>query len=203
VGCAIVIVSIGLIVATMVTGTLQMYAGDQLLFRNSSLARPAMLALVGVALIDVRWAIGCAAALGLSTFVPTPLEAYQRNLSRLDVERRPLASIAECVHRIDAGRERDGFVPGAYAPRSAAFLHQYFFYFRGTGWVSPQVDDQQLRDALFVPGQERVVIIDNAAYSEFLQRAGDAGPLPAAVTHQRALVLLPGVYRQCRSGSQS
>ena len=105
------------------------------------------------------------------------------------------------MRQIDAGRAQDGFVPGAYAPVSEAFVHQYFFYFRGTGWGAVHVDDQQLRSALFVPGRERVVIIDNAAYSEFLERAGDAGPLPASVAHQRALVLLPGVYRQCRTSS--
>ncbi|HEY0876717.1 MAG TPA: glycosyltransferase family 39 protein [Vicinamibacterales bacterium] len=195
---AIVLLSIGFIVATAATGTLQIYAGDQLLFRNSSLLRPAILGLAGLALIDLRAAIGCAAVLALSTVFLTPVTAYPRNLARLAIEHRPLASIADCVHRIDEHREQSGFVPGAYGPVSDAFLHQYFFYFRGTGWVSPEVDDSQLRTALFVSGQERVVIIDNAAYSAFLERTADAGPLPAAITHQRALVLLPGAYRECR-----
>ena len=197
-GIVIVFLSVGVIVATAITGTLQIHAGDQLLFRNSSLLRPAILALAGLALIDPRAAVGCAAVLTLSTFVPTPLPAYERNLARLNAERRPLTSIAECVRRIDDRREQDGFVPGAYAPVSDAFLHQYFFYFRGTGWGSPEVDDAQLRSALFASGRERVVIIDNAAYAAFLERAGEAGPLPAAITHQRALVLLPGAYGKCK-----
>lgn len=201
VACAIVVLSVGLIVATAVTGTLQIYAGDQLLFRNSSLLRPAILGLVGLALMDLRAAIGCTVALAVTRFVPTPLAAYERNLARLDVERRPLASIAECVRRIDDSRGGEGAAQGAYAPVSDDFLHQYFFYFRGTGWGSPEVDNQQLRTALFVPGQERVVVIDTAAYSAFLARSGDVGPLPVVVTHMRALVLLPGVYGQCRAGS--
>lgn len=195
-GWGLVLVSTAVLVATIITGTLHVYVGDQLLFRNSSVVRPAFVALGGLALIDPRTAIGCLLAVMLSRVVPAPISAYKRNLDRLDVDRRPLATIAECVRRIDERRALDGFVPGAYGPVSDGFVHQYYFYFRGTGWGTT-ADDEGLRDALFVPGKERVVLIESSAYAEFLERTGEAGPLPSPVVHKKVLVLLPGTYDQC------
>lgn len=184
---------------TAIAGTLRLEAGGRVLFRNGSVYRPMAVALLcGVVLFGLRKAAGVALVLGIAGFTPGPLKAYEQNLRLLTVTRRPLGTLAACVHEVDAARRGRGeAVRGAYAPVSEAmFLHPYFFYLRGTGWLAPPSDDE-LRTAMFTPGEERPVVIDKAAYSPFLGRTGSHDNLPAVVDLPTVLLLLPGPYSRC------
>ena len=192
--------AIGLVVATAVQGTLQIHAGDRLLFRNTSIIRPAVVAAVcAIPLFGLRSGVIAMLALVLSTWVPMPLKAYVDNLRLLGHERRPLGLLAECVARVDAARAGRGEPSGIYSPVSdQGYLHQYFYYLRGPGWLTPTPDDNVLRAAVFTVGGERPVVMEKAAYSDFLSRVGRPERLPAAIDRPNIVVLLPGPYRECR-----
>lgn len=195
---AIMLLAVAMIVATAVSGTFQVHAGDRVLFRNSSLLRPAFVAVACAAAINLRVAAAGALALALAILVPTPIRAYEQNLQRLSSERHILRNLGRCIQGIDRSRAERGLPSGAYAPVSEGYLHQYFFYLRGTGWLRGEIDERLLYSALFVEGQERPVVMDPAAYSAFLERHRITGELPAAVNRSTIIIVLPGEYRACR-----
>ena len=194
---AIIVAAVAVIVATAITGTFSFQIGDVTLFRNTSLLRPAILIILCVAAIDLRTAIGAALVLALSSSVPMPFAAVRENLWQLRANRQPLHLLAGCIREIDESRARLGLPSGTYAPVSDAFLHQYFFYLRGTGWLSNRIDEGAVRKALFEDGHERALVLDTPAYADFLQREGAPEALPAAIDYLKIVVLLPGPYSKC------
>ena len=192
-------VALGLAIWTAAAGTIRLEAGGHLLFRNHSIARPLILAILcGVFAVGPRRGAGAALLLALAWALPGPLQVYSRNLALLAVSDRPLGRLAECLRETDERRRRSGQpAPGVYAPVSEeAFLHPYFFYLRGTGWHGRE-DDDLLRAALFVEGTQRPVVIDRGRYAGFLERVGDQGPLPVPIEQSRVLILLPAAYAEC------
>lgn len=186
--------AITLAVSTAILGTVRIDG----LFRNSSVVRPVVVALFALAAAgSLRLGSGLLAVVLMALLLPTPLAAYGENLRRLNVTRRPLGAVAECLRRVDAERA------GAYAPVSeAAFLHPYFYYLRGDGWHEP-VDPQRLRAALSVDGQQRPVVLEKAHYASLLDRNGPDGSPPATIELSTVLVLLPGPFRTCGSAAGS
>ncbi len=186
--------AIALAVSTAILGTVRIDG----LFRNSSVVRPVVVALLAVtAAGSFRLGAGLLSVVLMALLLPTPLAAYGENLRRLNVTKRPLSAVAECLRQVDAERA------GAYAPVSeAAFLHPYFYYLRGDGWHGP-VDQQKLRAALTVDGQQRPVVLDHALYATLLERNGPDGSPPATIELATVLVLLPGPFRTCGSAAGS
>jgi 4-amino-4-deoxy-L-arabinose transferase-like glycosyltransferase len=184
--------------ATAIDGGVWLNAGDRLMFRNTSIGRPLIVATVGLALAaGLRVGALAAVVLLIQLVLPTPLSAYAENLRRLKVTDRPLGSLAECVRREHARRSSAGQSAGVYAPVSEqAFLHPYFYYLRGTGWHA-SADASRLREALMAGGAERPVVIDHARYTHFLETNG---PLPRSthvVNQATVVILLPGTYAAC------
>ncbi|HXG56201.1 MAG TPA: hypothetical protein VNJ03_12550 [Vicinamibacterales bacterium] len=184
---------------TAIAGSVRLEAGGHLLFRNASIVRPLLVAIACAALAGgVRTAAAGAVVLALAGLVPVPLAAYAENLHTLRVDRRPLERLGACLRDVDeARRARGEAVVDRYSPVSGGFLHSYFYYLRGGGWLDPAVDDARLRAALFVQGQEAPVVIERASYSAFLERVGPDVTLPPAVSRPGILVLLPGPYGAC------
>lgn len=188
-----------LALVTAIDGAVRIYAGQQLLFRNTSIARPLMIAVVGVFVAaGVRAGAAVAAVLLLQLFVPTPLAAYGDNLRRLNVRHRPLGMLAACLRGVDARHAGAAGTGRTYAPVSEqAFLHPYFYYLRGSGWHAPEADHDQLRTALMVPGEERPVMIDQGRYADFRERLGAAVLNVTEIDQPNVVIVLPGPYRAC------
>jgi 4-amino-4-deoxy-L-arabinose transferase-like glycosyltransferase len=187
-------VAVTVTIATAILGTVRIDG----LFRNSSIVRPAVVALLALtAAGGLRLGTALLAVVLIALIVPTPLAAYGENLRRTNVSRRPLGAVAECVRQVN--RER----AGAYAPVSeAAFLHPYFYYFRGEGWHE-RVDSERLRTALAVDGQQRPVVLEHAHFAQLLDRNDAHGEPPATIELPTVLVLLPGPFRGCGAAAGS
>lgn len=196
---AVMAAALALALWTAIAGTARLAVGGHVLLRNGSIMRPLVVAILcAVVAGGLRTAVAAAFVLALSSIIPTPLTAYSENLGLLRLGHRPLGRLADCVRGVNETRRRNGEQPPAgYSPVSTGFLHPYFYYLRGTGWLDPAVDDARLRGSLFVAGQEAPVVIDKARYSAFLERAARHDRLPPAVSRPHVLVLLPGPYGVC------
>ena len=204
---ALVVIAAGVLVAlaTAVYGPLRIGWGDRLLFRNTSIERPLMAAvLAALAIGRAGTSVAAAAALVAWLVLPTPLLGYVANLQQLRSGAHPVRSMAECIRRVDAERQAAGLeAPGVYAPVSeAAYLHPYFYYLRGSGWHARSIDPAVIREALVVPGRERPVILDKARFAEYLQQSGGAGGYVTSVDWPNVVLLLPGPYGACRATQQ-
>ena len=202
---AIIGVCIAVAIATAVDGGVRVAWGEQLLFRNTSVHRPIIVAaLAGAALGQLRAlpAIGVAVLAWL--LLPTPLAGYIDNLEQLRAGAHPLRSMGACISRIHAERQQAGLeVPGVYAPVSeAAYLHPYFYYLRGSAWHARAADHAVITDALTVPGRERPVILDKTRYAAYVEEARADTPAVVTVDWQNVTLLLPGAYGECRTTQQ-
>jgi 4-amino-4-deoxy-L-arabinose transferase-like glycosyltransferase len=198
-------VAVALAVATAVEGPLRFTWGGQLLFRNTSIERPLIVAvLAGVAAGRVRSSLGAALAIVAWLLLPTPLAGYFANLERLRQGPQSTRAMAECLRQVDAERQAQGLeAPGVYAPVSEeAYLHPYFYYLRGSDWHARRADHAKLREALVVPGRERPVIIDKVRYSLYLDQSDAEGAHVTSVDWPNVVVLLPGPYAVCRATQQ-
>ena len=192
-------------VATLINHGVRLYAGEFLVFRNTSLVRPLLMAVLGVALTGgLRAGAVVAAVLILQMIVPTPLRAYEGNLRHLTFTHRPLGRLAACLRDVHATRAAPGETTGVYAPiADEAFLHPSFYYLRGTGWEDGRPDDERLREALGSGGQPRPVVIDLAGYQAFVARSGPVPRVPVVTNLPRIMVLLPGPYGACSKTTQA
>jgi hypothetical protein len=176
-----------------------------LLFRNTSIERPLIAAvLAALAIGRTGTSVAAAAALLAWLVLPTPLLGYFSNLQQLRSGAHPIRSMAECIRRVDAERKAAGHeAPGVYAPVSeAAYLHPYFYYLRGSSWHARSIDPAVIREALVVPGRERPVILDKARFAEYLQQSGGEGGYVTSVDWPSVVLLLPGPYGTCRATQQ-
>ena len=188
---AVAALALTLALATAIVGTVRIGSGGGF-FRNSSILRPVVVALVAItAAGGLRMGGALAIVLLVPLIVPTPLAAYGENLRRLRRVERPLGALAECVRAVD--RER----AGAYAPVSEqAFLHPYFYYLRGNGWHGPP-DGERLRTVLTVDGEKRPVVVEPGPYADLLAKIGPLPDEPARVQQPTVLILLPGPFKPC------
>ena len=202
---AVIGICVGVALATAVNGGIRVAWGEQLLFRNTSVDRPIIVAaLAGAALGPVRALPVIGAAMLAWLLLPTPLAGYTENLEQLRAGTHPLRSMGACISRINAERQQAGLeAPGVYAPVSeAAYLHPYFYYLRGSAWHARGADHAVLDDALTEPGRERPVILDKARYAEYVAQASSGAPAVVTVNWQNVTLLLPGPYEECRATQQ-
>lgn len=204
---ALVLIAGGVLLAlvTAVNGPLRVAWGDQLLFRNTSIERPLLVAVLAAAAAgNVRHSLGAAAAIVVWLLLPTPLAGYVSNLEQLRAGAHPIRSMAECLRRVDDERRARGLAaPGVYAPVSEeAYLHPYFYYLRGSDWHARRANHDVLRDALVLPGRERPVITDKTRFAAYLEQTGGEGAWVTSVDWPNVVLLLPGPYGACRATQQ-
>ena len=198
----IVVVGVGLAIATAVNGQVRIEWGDRLLMRNTSVDRPLVVAVIACAAAGgARATLGAALAMVVWLLLPTPLSGYFANLEQLDRGEHPIRTMAECLRRVDAERRARGLeAPGVYAPVSeAAYLHPYFYYLRGSDWHARRADHDMVREALVVAGKERPVILDKSRYATYLEWSNGEGGHVAAIDWPNVVLLLPGEYDVCRN----
>jgi 4-amino-4-deoxy-L-arabinose transferase-like glycosyltransferase len=194
-------VALGVAVATFMLGNLNWRIAGVQILRNSHVVRPLILALV----LATLGGHGVAAA---RLLFPTALlllvlpgNAYEDTFRHLQLEAHPLRSVSECgatVRRaeLSAGRQ----APGVYSiGEHRWFLHSYYYYLhRLGGWErTDTADPVALERALFEPGHQRPVMIDDASYRAFKADHGDALRAVPVVPLREVLLLMPGPYAVC------
>ena len=198
-GVVILVLALAVTVATLVVGPFRIEPVDGLVLRNHAIGRPLTIAAIGLVLASGSLsALGSALAIVvIGAWLPTPLLSYTGIVQQLGLSKHPLGTLSECIRTVHRGQQRRGeTVRGVYAPVShEAFLHPYFYYLRGDAWHS-EVNDEVLRNALFVPGSERAVAIDPPRYRDFLARHPEHAA-PATVALDSVLVALPGPFEKC------
>jgi hypothetical protein len=130
-----------------------------------------------------------------------PMNAYEDVLRRARVDAHPLRSARDCLVGVrEAQQAGGGRPPGVYAiGEQRWFLHSYFYYLRHAGgWQRTEVlDKAALTDALFTPGLQRPVLIDDPDYREFKAEHEAALREVPALPLREVLLLMPGPYASC------
>jgi 4-amino-4-deoxy-L-arabinose transferase-like glycosyltransferase len=187
--------------ATLVLSSINWKVGGVTIVRNSHIARPLFAALVlatlaGHGVAAARLIVPAALLMSM-----LPRHAYEDVIHRLQVEAHPLRSARDCLLSVRAGGSSE-IAPGAgiYAiGEHKWFLHSYFYYLRHVGtWDRTEVlDPDRLNEALFVPGHERPVMIDEDNYRAFKASHGDAVRTLPLLPLREVLLLMPGPYAAC------
>lgn len=198
---AMAVVAAAISAATLLFGPLTWKIGGTQVFRNSEVGRPLVVALVlatfagrGEAAARVLWPVAL-----LLAIVPVPI--YEEVLGRVTRDDHPLRTVSACVQTAHARQSAAGPpAPGVYAIGEAHwFLHSYFYYLRKAGGWEPTdtVDEPKLREALFVSGRQRPVMIRESDYRGLkLRDPGSFQTLPMLPLRD-VLLLLPGPYAGC------
>ena len=188
-------------VATVVFGQIDIKVGGTRYFRNSHAARPLTMALVlatvagsGVAAARILLPLAL-----LITILPT--EAYEGSLRRTAIDQHPMRSARDCLVRVRAQQtQAHAAAPGIFAIGEQKWmLHSHYYYFRHVGkWERSEavVDDDVLK-GLFVPGQQRPILIGDADYQAFKARHPDGLQSLSMLRLREVLLLMPGPYAVC------
>jgi 4-amino-4-deoxy-L-arabinose transferase-like glycosyltransferase len=190
-----------LAIATLVLGQVQLHIGDVLLFRNSRVFRPVLVAFV-LATLAGRGVFAARLMVPIAVLVTVvPAQAYDDTRLHLRHEEHPMRSARDCLvsvreQELAAGRP----APGIYAIREQKWmLHSHFYYFRHLApWERGDVlDDRAVSEGLFVPGRQRPMLLSDADYQAF--KAGHAEALLSvpALRLRDVLLLMPGPYAGC------
>jgi len=181
---AVAAASLAVAVATGIEGTFRLTAGDRVLLRSSSMARPLLFAVVAFCLsygrlASLKWA---AVAVALWVWL-LPIAPYKETRAALAVEEQRLRSLRACLQPV-ADRFGD---PGVYVD-DKALSHSLFYYLRGLG---PFVEahgapDSPLYAAMYVPSRLQPALVSDARLDTFLQAVRADGPNLAAIAARRA-----------------
>jgi hypothetical protein len=195
-------VAVLLSIGTLLFGQVQWRVGDTLLFRNSHVGRPLVIAFVlatvaGRAVLAGRWLLPIALLMSV-----LPITGYENVVSRAFEERHPLRTARDCLREVriaelTAGRR----APGMYAIAEYEwFLHSYYYYLRHVGgWErTPEVDKAALEAALFTPGRQRPIILPDRVYlAARSEHPDEVRAIPRMVLGANALLMMPGPYASC------
>ncbi|MCX6549673.1 MAG: glycosyltransferase family 39 protein, partial [Acidobacteria bacterium] len=224
---ALCAVSTAVAIVTLAYGGFGLQVGTVTLFRNQSILRPTVLALIFGFLGARGLAVAPAARIVLLLML-VPIPQYRASASRTVADgHHTLRSARDCVlavrdHERRAGRPTPDLV-AALPPNR--FIHSFFFYMRAAGWdkVDP-ISDAALADALHGAGLQRPVMMPLGRYVDFVHarpgvptlpwppaRLTPAGAMPEVddwIRRSQALsaidvdmlnvgILLPGPYAVC------
>jgi 4-amino-4-deoxy-L-arabinose transferase-like glycosyltransferase len=188
------IVSAALAVWTVTTGlpaTLQV--GDVRLFRNSSVARPALLSTVLLLMSGhSAWAIRLAVTAAFLLFLP--LQAYEEKVSRALTYDRPIRSVTECMLRLQAsGLPRTG----VYVSEPSILAHPPYYYLRHTGEWTTGPDGWLEETTSRVNRAVSPVIIGERQWPEIEAALAGRPDVKAVRIDTEGVLLLPGPYAAC------
>ena len=191
--------------ALMLEGTARLAVGGVVL-RNTSVARPLVVAIVCFALAGAWRPLLTAVPVGL--LILLPLGAARETLRDAARPAAGLRAVRDCARPLVASGRAGR---GAYAVSAAAIPHPYAYYFLTLGpWDAVAAADPALQRALFEPGAQRPIVLSARAFSEVglsLLQAGHDVP-PAISVQAGWTVLLPGPLGGCvdaavRAGARS
>jgi len=190
-----------LALATLITGTVLWKVGGVTILRNAHVARPLIVALL-LATLAGRGVMAARVLFPAAVLMLVlPMNGYEDVLRRARLDAHPLRSARDCLVEVRRGLESSGgHPPGVYSiGEQRWFLHSYFYYLHHAGgWQRTEVlDNAALNAALFTPGQQRPVLIDDPDYREFKRdHEAELRDVPALPLRE-VLLLMPGPYAVC------
>ena len=194
------LVTIG--VLALVIAAIALVAGSNkvvigaVVFRNSSVLRPLVIAAVAFGLAQAwRHALTWAP---VALLLLLPLSAARETLLAASRPAHPLRALRDCSRPlVAAGRVRGG----AFAVSAASVPHTYAFYALPLGgWDAVTTFDPAVHGpVLDDPAQARELVLSGRAFSDLaLQRLREAKPIPPGIrAHSNLIVLLPGPLGAC------
>jgi hypothetical protein len=130
-----------------------------------------------------------------------PMNACKAVLGELPREAHPLRSVSDCAGRVGSAELSAGSTAsGIYAiGEQRWFLHSYYYYLRRLGvWDrTDTLDAPALERALFEPGRQRPVMIDDIDYRAFKVDHAETLRAVPVLPLREVLLLLPGPYAVC------
>ena len=195
-GTAIAMALVVLAVVTALWGPIAWRPFGIRLFQNSSVVRPALLAVLMFA--AVGRAVLSARLLAIVVVISMlPIRGYREQLARTAIWDNPLHVLSECAR----DRQRtSAAAPGVYNAAVGRLHHAYYYYLHGLGpWTEaahPNRDEVARR--VFQPGAETPVVVTVDDYDGLMRGASpDQPPLPRGVEVDGVVILLPGPYETC------
>jgi 4-amino-4-deoxy-L-arabinose transferase-like glycosyltransferase len=185
---------------TLVLGRVDVEVLNVTVFRNSSVERPLVIALV-LATLAGQGVLAARALLPAIVLVAVlPINEYRNTLRELPQEHHPVRTTSACLERVRSAELAAGkAAPGIYAIGGERwFLHSYFYYLRKVGgWQEGPADERTLDQGLFEPGQQRPIMIGDAEYGQLRTRRGETLDSVAALRLREVFLLMPGPYAVC------
>ena len=185
---------------TLVLGRIDIDVAEVTVFRNSSVARPLVIALVLATLAGHGVTAARALLPAILLIALLPIIEYRNTIRELPQEHHPLRTVSACLSRVRADELAAGrTAPGIYAIGGERwFLHSYFYYLRKVGgWEDGPADERTLEQGLFEPGRQRPIMIGDTEYGQLRQRRGDALHVVPALKLREVFLLMPGPYAVC------
>ena len=186
---------------TLVLGRIDVEVFNVTMFRNSSIERPLVIALVLATLGGQAMLAARALLPAMVLAAVLPINEYRNTLRELPEERHPVRAASSCLQGVRATELAAGrTAPGVYAIGGARwFLHSYFYYLRKVGgWEeAATLDEQKLDQSLFEPGLQRPIMIGDAEYGQLRLRRGEALDGVPALRLRDVFLLMPGPYAVC------
>jgi 4-amino-4-deoxy-L-arabinose transferase-like glycosyltransferase len=196
VGTAIAIALVVLAIVTAVWGPVAWRPFGVRLFQNSSIVRPALLAVLIFAAVG-RAALAARLLAVVVVALMLPIRGYREQLARTATWDNPLHVLSECATETQrtAGAGR-----GVYNAALGRLHHAYYYYLHGLGpWTEAEHPDRgELARRFFQAGAETPVVVTLDDYGELTRAASpQQPPLTQAVEIDGVVILLPGPYEAC------
>lgn len=214
---AIAILSFAVGIYTFVMGPWQVEIGRLQFFRNSSVARPLVIAALLLFLVGYsKTLVRLFGVLGL--LVLLPIGNYVEKVQRMSAVDHPLRAVRDCMIDVRASGAPIG--DGVLGASGDIFHHSYYYYFwrQGSWLISPEFPREEVAVRLSVPGQQTPVLISREHYEPLYRDAASASgiweqPAPGAdlemgrriaphisdgvVVGDNIAMLLPGPFKPC------
>jgi 4-amino-4-deoxy-L-arabinose transferase-like glycosyltransferase len=198
-------VAAGIAAWTWCFGPIRVGVPEVAVFRNASILRPAVVALLLFWLGGRPLAAPLFAAAAFVILAALPVRAYGPSVLRASTVYHPLQAVRDCVR--DLARTDARFRTGTYVGSGPIPTHAYFFYLRTLGPFFFREDglSDSVRKQLFDPGRQSLVVLSDRDYWTWGDRLSAGlvpeqvpGPLPPAARVENGfLMVLPGVYGAC------
>lgn len=186
---------------TFVLGRIDVEIGTRPLFRNSSVERPLVIALVLAMLAGHGVAAARLLLPAIVVAAVLPMHQYRLMWQQLREEHHVVSTASDCLQRVRAREIAAGRTPpGVYAIAGERwFLHSYFFYFHKVGgWQGATVADAPtLEHGLNTPGMQRPIMIGDPEYQELKKQKGESLQAVPALALREVLLLMPGPFAAC------
>jgi Dolichyl-phosphate-mannose-protein mannosyltransferase len=199
---AIAVVTAGL---TLVLGRIDVDVFHTTIFRNSSVERPLVIALVLAALAGQGVMAARVLLPAILLLAVLPINEYRNTLGELPQEHHPVRTTSACLERVRSSELAAGrTAPGIYAIGGERwFLHSYFYYLRKVGgWEEGPLDERKVDQGLFEPGLQRPMMIGDAQYGQIRMRRGEALDKVPALRLRDVFLLMPGPYAVCAAAPE-
>ena len=200
-------IAIVIAIATLIVGQLQLHIGDTVVFRNSRVSRPLLLALL-LATVAGRGVLAARLLVPLMLLVAVlPTARYEETLRLTERGDHSMRSARDCLMQVRARELAAGRRPPSIFAigEQKWMLHSHYYYFHHLGkWErSELLDERVVERGLFSPGEERPILIGDADYQTLKGTHGAALLAVPALRMREVLLLMPGPYAICDPVKQS